>query len=269
MTLKPNDRNPEGYKDLLVYEKSAELQKLTNRFVRQFPDGKTMDDLADQMARSARSVKQNLVEGWKRNSTKEYYEFLGYSVGSCDELKEDYRDIFAGTYEGLKQVPVLWKGKDRAVWEWDEKGSKGKNGDEGVQKGSKGERKGDPARTGGARKVRYVEDIDLDDLQWHPLDESLPWTVRMYLRAKECNYLLEKLQQSLADKLDTDLDLSQKERIKQNRQASRKRQKDHLETLAANDQVKLKNGKIISKSEWEESGRPELADDFRKHIEKR
>ena len=51
------------------------------------------------MDRSARSVKQNIVEGWKRNGTREYYDFLGFSLGANAELEEDCDDIVKGRYE--------------------------------------------------------------------------------------------------------------------------------------------------------------------------
>ena len=69
-----------------------------------FPKTKTLIALADQMNRSARSVKQNIVEGWKRNSTKEYYEFLGFSIGANAELEEDCMDIWKGIYPELKGI---------------------------------------------------------------------------------------------------------------------------------------------------------------------
>jgi len=53
------------------------------------------------MDRSARSVKQNIVEGWKRNSSKEYYEFLGFSMGANSELEEDCDDIWKRMYPEL------------------------------------------------------------------------------------------------------------------------------------------------------------------------
>jgi len=52
------------------------------------------------MQRSSRSTKQDIVEGWKRNSTSEYYTFLGYSVASNAELEEGYSDI-TGKYSEL------------------------------------------------------------------------------------------------------------------------------------------------------------------------
>jgi len=57
--------------------------------------------LADQMDRSARSGKQNIVEGWRRNTTKEYYDFLGFSIGAIAELEEDCDDVWKGIYPNL------------------------------------------------------------------------------------------------------------------------------------------------------------------------
>jgi hypothetical protein len=56
------------------------------------------------MDRSARSVKQNIVEGWLRNSTKEYLSFLGFSAGALAELLEDVDDVVKGRYERLKGI---------------------------------------------------------------------------------------------------------------------------------------------------------------------
>ena len=93
--------NPYGYRDLLVYKKAEELQRACAEFTARFshPSHFTLSSLADQMDRSARSVKQNIVEGWKRNSTKEYYDFLGFSIGANAELEEDCNDIIKGIYK--------------------------------------------------------------------------------------------------------------------------------------------------------------------------
>ena len=105
MTLKQSN-SPYGYKELLVYKKAESLQSECARLTALFPHSKTLYSLADQMDRSARSVKQNIVEGWKRNSTKEYHQFLGFSLGANAELEEDCNDIIKGVYEkgekGLK-----------------------------------------------------------------------------------------------------------------------------------------------------------------------
>lgn len=82
---------PEGYKELIVYKRAEELrlyvQKLTQKLP--FSEKRRKVHLND----SARSVKQNIVEGWKRSTTKEYYDFLSFSLGSLAEIKEDIKDL--------------------------------------------------------------------------------------------------------------------------------------------------------------------------------
>jgi len=84
-----------------VYKNAENLQVACSELTHLFPKMKTLVALADQMDRSARSTKQNITEGWKRNSTKEYYEFLGYAVASNAELEEDCTDIWKGMYPEL------------------------------------------------------------------------------------------------------------------------------------------------------------------------
>ena len=91
-------KDPYGYKKLLAYKKSEELQLACSHLTHLFPFSKTLSSLADQMDRSARSGKQNIVEGWKRNTTKEYFDFLGFSIGAIAELEEDCDDIVRGVY---------------------------------------------------------------------------------------------------------------------------------------------------------------------------
>lgn len=82
---------PEGYKELLVYSKAEELRlyllKLTQKLGMTEKFGKI------HLNDSARSVKQNIVEGWKRSTTGEYYHFLSFSLGSLGEIKEDIKDL--------------------------------------------------------------------------------------------------------------------------------------------------------------------------------
>jgi len=67
MALKQSS-SPYGYKSLLVYKKAEELQQACAELTRHFPPfshssrSKTLSALADQMDRSARSVKQNINE---------------------------------------------------------------------------------------------------------------------------------------------------------------------------------------------------------------
>ena len=198
--------SPDGYKHLLVYMKAEELLASTLNFTAMFPHEKTINDLEDQMNRSARSVKANIVEGWKRNATHEYYTFLGYSVASNAELLEDYLDICLGRYEakGVKGE----KGKETGE---EEKGIKM------VGKGEKGGREtkdGDPISplhplSPFSETRRWVE-----SLRFYPLDTRLPLCVQGYLRAKEMNMLLEKLQKSLLERMQEKKTLSEPDRMR-------------------------------------------------------
>ncbi|MBI2052502.1 MAG: four helix bundle protein [Candidatus Sungbacteria bacterium] len=172
--IKP-PRNSYGYRNLLVYNKAEELQLALADFVSHFPHSKTLLSLSDQMERSARSTKQNIVEGWKRNSTNEYYQFLGYAVASNAELEADFTDITKGIYggKGLKGVEI--------------RGIKGMKGDE------MGE---------------------LEKIPFYPLNTHLPPCLQLKLRAKELNFLLDKLQNSLLIKMKAEKTLSATERIR-------------------------------------------------------
>ena len=84
-------RNPIGYKLLLTWQQADVIFQKTIAF------GKTLHPIRDarlieQMDSSARSVKRNIEEGYKRTTTKEYITFLGYSLGSLAELRGDYED---------------------------------------------------------------------------------------------------------------------------------------------------------------------------------
>lgn len=159
-----------GYKKLLVYKKADGLQSETSLLTALFPPSKTLLSLSDQMVRSARSTKQNIVEGWKRNTTSEYYTFLGYSIASNAELEEDCNDIISGKYPELM-------------------------GKKGVM---------------GEMSLSQVE-----KLPFYPLDSHLPPIVKLKLRCKEVNFLLDRLQKSLVFKMEKDHNLSPFDRLKQ------------------------------------------------------
>lgn len=191
MTIKPS-RNPYGYRELLVYQKADELQSLCSHLTSHFSHSKTLVALADQMNRSARSTKQNITEGWKRNSTKEYYEFLGYAIASNAELEEDATDICKGHYMELM-------------------GQKGVMGEMGMEmngvtgeKGEKGE-----GEVGMGAKLPPLESIP-----FYPLNPLLPPVVQLKLRAKEINFLIDKLQKSLVEKMTAETTLPTTERIR-------------------------------------------------------
>lgn len=83
---------PEGYKELLVYKRAEELRLYILKLTQKLPYDEKRRKV--HLNDSARSVKQNIVEGWKRSTTKEYYDFLSFSLGSLAEIKEDIKDLY-------------------------------------------------------------------------------------------------------------------------------------------------------------------------------
>lgn len=202
--IKP-PRNPYGYRNLLVYKKAEELQSALADFVSHFPPSKTLLSLSDQMERSARSTKQNITEGWKRNSTNEYYQFLGFAVASNAELEEDFTDICKGLYEskGLKGV---YKREEREKWvKWD----------------------------------------DLESIPFYPLPLFIPLVIQLKLRSKELNFLLDRLQQSLIIKMSQEGTLSVAERVNINRAKEKSAQIWFENYLKEQGLVRLENGRVI------------------------
>lgn len=211
-------KSPDGYKHLLVYKKAEELLAETLDFTASFPHEKTLNDLEDQMNRSARSVKANIVEGWKRNATHEYYTFLGYSTASNAELLEDYLDICLGRYEA--------------------KGIKGANGGNGVEeKGEKGRGETGTNSLSHLNPISPISPISqrgadearkwLEGLRFYPLDTTLPRPVQGYLRAKELNMLLEKLQASLLERMQEKQTLSEPDRLRLAREERKKKEEEN------------------------------------------
>lgn len=74
------------YKDLIVWQKSIELVNEVYAVTRRFPK-EEMFGLTNQIRRAAVSIPANIAEGWGRNSTKNYVQFIKISLGSLFELE--------------------------------------------------------------------------------------------------------------------------------------------------------------------------------------
>jgi len=86
-------RNPLGYKVLLTYQQGERIYELTKKFTACYLHTIADSRLIGHMNDSARSVPRNIAEGYGRNNTKQYYEFLGFSFGSLMELLEDSLEL--------------------------------------------------------------------------------------------------------------------------------------------------------------------------------
>lgn len=73
-----------GYKKLVAWQKSDELAKLIYRITLSFPK-EELFGITSQLRRSALSVPLNIVEGYGRNSKKEFHRFLSIALGSLAE----------------------------------------------------------------------------------------------------------------------------------------------------------------------------------------
>lgn len=83
-------QDPKGYQYLAVWQNAALLRVMVRVFTKGLPKGEFR--LKAQMDDETRSVKRNIEEGWKRPTTSEYLQFLGYSQASLEELRGDIRD---------------------------------------------------------------------------------------------------------------------------------------------------------------------------------
>lgn len=84
-------KDPEGYKYLVSWSNSVLLRYLIRLFTVSIP--KSEYRRKAQLDDAARSVVRNQEEGFKRSTTKEYFDFLGFSQGSLEEVKGDIREL--------------------------------------------------------------------------------------------------------------------------------------------------------------------------------
>ena len=258
-------RDPYGYKNLLAYKKAEELQARCSELTHLFPKLKTLIALGDQMDRSARSVKQNIVEGWKRNSTKEYYEFLGFAIAANAELEEDCADIWRGIYPELMGIKGVMgeRGKRDGGGEIGKRGEKSEIGVMGVkgimgEKGKMGmmERKKETEISSSSSShsphstpLSHFSLLDIENLSFYPLDTSLPSIIQLKLRAKELNFLLGKLQKSLEQKMLAERTLPSADRFKKLETQQHNNKKQYEELLAQQGLIRLENGQVVEKNE--------------------
>lgn len=97
--------HPEGYKFLAPWTNAALLRFLVRKFTDGLPrsEHRTKTQLDD----AARSVVSNIEEGYKRPSTKEYLDFLGFSQASLEEIKGLIKQVCQDGFLRSKPVSSL------------------------------------------------------------------------------------------------------------------------------------------------------------------
>lgn len=88
-----------SFKDLIVWQKSMDLVQESYRIIDILPKRETYA-LGNQITRCATSIPSNIAEGYRRNSRKEYLQYLGIASGSAAEL-ETQLIIVARVYGGM------------------------------------------------------------------------------------------------------------------------------------------------------------------------
>lgn len=84
-------KHPEGYKYLAIWTNAVLLRFLIRKFTEILPSSEFRRK--NQIDDAGRSIVSNIEEGWKRPTTKEYLDFLGYSQGSLEEVKGLIRQL--------------------------------------------------------------------------------------------------------------------------------------------------------------------------------
>lgn len=84
--------NARGHQRLVVWRNAYSLRRRVYDITKRFPHGEIRR--ISQMRDAARSVKQNIQEGYARGSLGEYRQALVVSRGSLAELAGDVQDCF-------------------------------------------------------------------------------------------------------------------------------------------------------------------------------
>jgi len=74
------------FKDLIVWQKSYALALSIYKITKEFPKHEIYG-ITSQMRRAAISIPSNIAEGYRRQHTGEYLQFLSIAFGSCSELE--------------------------------------------------------------------------------------------------------------------------------------------------------------------------------------
>jgi four helix bundle protein len=75
-----------SYKELIVWQKAYELTLLVYKETDKFPKSEIFG-LSSQLRRASVSIASNIAEGYQRQHSGEYIQFLSIAFGSCAEVE--------------------------------------------------------------------------------------------------------------------------------------------------------------------------------------
>ncbi len=87
------EKSTKGYHKLLIWQKSRLFVSLVYKYTDRFPKSEEYG-LKNQLRRASISVVLNIVEGHRRNSSKEFLRFLDIATGSLTEVEAGWEIAF-------------------------------------------------------------------------------------------------------------------------------------------------------------------------------
>lgn len=96
----------EKFEDLEVWQRAREICKYMEQLFQTTPISKNFK-LRDQMEGSSGSIMDNIAEGFDRDGSKEFHNFLSYSKGSASELKSQAYRALDKSYISIEQFNQL------------------------------------------------------------------------------------------------------------------------------------------------------------------
>jgi four helix bundle protein len=75
-----------SYKELIVWQKAYQLTLLVYKETEKFPRSEVFG-ISSQLRRASVSIASNIAEGYQRQHSGEYIQFLSIAFGSCAEVE--------------------------------------------------------------------------------------------------------------------------------------------------------------------------------------
>jgi four helix bundle protein len=94
---------PQGFRELIVWQKTMQLTTAVYRLTQQFPREEQYG-LTSQIRRAAVSIPSNIAEGQGRLNPAEFRQFLGVARGSNFEVQTQLEIAHTLTFGDPKQI---------------------------------------------------------------------------------------------------------------------------------------------------------------------